>query len=216
MASFQVNLGTKMIRIADLSYPKYISDMRKEFPNTSFSDNWSQPETISDWGYEYVWPTQRPVNDVVEEGQPVLGEDNLWHQTWTDREFTTEELAQNLISAKNSNIYYAQDLVNMQFLESITEVVHNSTTYGVYLRPEDITTLLAIKVLAEDGSVSEPFTLRLYQGSLTGTAAEVIALINSILIVYYGIQRRAWEYMASVEAATSIPDIPPAPDNFLD
>lgn len=215
MPTFQVNTSTKMIRIADLSYPRYIYDMRKEFPNVSFSDNWSQPETITDWGYEYVWPTTRPVNDVVLEGQPVQGEDGLWYQTWTDREYTPEEIANNLANAKYGNIVTAQDIVNTQFQQNITPVEYNTESYGVNLRPEDITTLLAVKSLAEDQVVSEPFTLRLYQGSLTGTAAEIIGLINAVLVVYYGIQRRAWDYMVSVEQATTLEDIPPVPDTFL-
>jgi hypothetical protein len=44
-------------------------------------------------GYAVVAETERPVGDVVTEGQPEQ-RDGVWYQTWEVREFTAEELAE--------------------------------------------------------------------------------------------------------------------------
>lgn len=205
---------TPLIRLSDLSYPKYFADVKKEFPNTSFPAQMEESE-FSIFGYAAIHEVTAPTGDVVERGVPVLEDDGFYYWTWTTRDFTPEEIAANLVSAKNSSIFLAQERVDAQFLQTSTSITYGSTVYGVYLRPEDITTLLALKSLAEQGSIDEPFTLRLYDGSLSGTATEVIGLINSILSVYCAIQQRAWSYMASVDSATSIAGIPPVPEDFL-
>jgi hypothetical protein len=72
------------------------SDIRRANPNVSMPRELKN-ELISELGYELVQQIEQPVGDVVTEGTPAFNEDTQqWEQSWDVRDFTEEEIAQNL------------------------------------------------------------------------------------------------------------------------
>jgi hypothetical protein len=72
------------------------SDIRRANPNVSMPKQLSD-ELISEFGYELIQQKEKPVGDVVTEGTPVFNEETQqWEQAWDVRDFTEEEIAQNL------------------------------------------------------------------------------------------------------------------------
>ena len=93
-----VYADTPLIRISDLAYPKYLADVRRENPNTSFGPTPSD-ELILGLGYGVVQIVAQPavaINEIAEEGPPVLQEGG-WVQVWNVRTLTAEEDAAKLM-----------------------------------------------------------------------------------------------------------------------
>ncbi|AKJ74514.1 hypothetical protein SP19_23 [Salmonella phage 19] len=91
---------TPLIRISDGKYPVYLSDFRIDNPNSSIG-TWIYSENLVEFGYFPVIPKEMPEGDVVTEGVPHFNDQTQeWEQTWDVRDFTEEEIAANLTSAK--------------------------------------------------------------------------------------------------------------------
>ena len=95
------------------------SEIRAQFPNTSFATPFSPPE-----GYAWVFPSPQPVyNPImqsVREVLPVLTTKGHWEQTWEVYELDAETIAVNQVKAKQDLLVrYDQALAN--HLDSIAK-----------------------------------------------------------------------------------------------
>lgn len=74
-----------------------IAQLRRAFPNTTIPRN-PNADQLAAFGRVYVEPTEPPTGDVVAQGEPERGNDGIWRQTWQVRNYTPEELAEQLES----------------------------------------------------------------------------------------------------------------------
>lgn len=115
------NMGPEhpVITMATMRYPTYRWMMVQENPNTTFGDVMSLRDYrwYNDNMYEPVLLTEKPdsTHQHVSELQPVYHpEDDRWHQVWTTRPYTEEELTaifENKRASKFSelsNAYYTK------------------------------------------------------------------------------------------------------------
>ena len=79
-----------------------LSQLRRDNPNVSFPKDISE-STLAEFGVFPITETVAPSGDVVEEATPALI-DGVWVQQWTSRDYTTEEIVQNLMDRRASMI----------------------------------------------------------------------------------------------------------------
>lgn len=117
--------------------------IKKANPSVSFPKRPSG-EDLSPFGVVVVQPTPQPDGDVVIERQPEQRDDGKWYQTWEVREFTPEELAERINSARQE----AYDRINAEY-ESRVQVLaegypeSEQQSWPVQIREADV-------VLGED------------------------------------------------------------------
>ncbi|MEY2909073.1 MAG: hypothetical protein RLZZ602_1596 [Pseudomonadota bacterium] len=93
------------------------SDIRRANPDVSMPRNLSD-ELIAELGYEVVYLTDRPVADVVEELPPAYNaETQRWEQQWSAREFTQQEIEDNL-SARRAGMIVTPRQARLALLQA--------------------------------------------------------------------------------------------------
>ncbi len=93
---------TPLISEDGARYPVYMPEVRKQYSNTSFP-NPIRDYILEPFGYLPVIDTDQPIGDVITEGAPRFNEeDGKWYKTWEVRDFTEEEVAQNLQNLKQT------------------------------------------------------------------------------------------------------------------
>jgi hypothetical protein len=75
-----------------------IGQLRRDNPQVSFPKN-IPDAVLAQYGVYPVVATWPPEGDVVTEGTPALN-NGQWVQTWVSRDYTEEEVAQNLINKR--------------------------------------------------------------------------------------------------------------------
>lgn len=208
---------TPLIRSSDGRYPVYLSDFRDDNPNVSIG-SWIYSENLVEFGYFPVVPTEAPEGDVVTEGPPHFNDQTQeWEQTWQVRDFTPEEIASLLASAKTNVKNQAQSVLNNDLNLGIP-YPYDEEQYQVRVKSFDLATLLTIKnVVEEDGeqsSASYPFQfLDGYKADFTHD--EMITLINSVSRSHYELMKTYWEFIDQVDKSSTIATIPSVPNSFL-
>lgn len=76
-----------------------IAQLRNEFPSITIPRNLT-PEQLATFGRVYVEPTEPPEGDVVTQGEPAQDGKGVWRQMWQVRDYTPEELAEQLESRR--------------------------------------------------------------------------------------------------------------------
>ncbi|AGZ17540.1 hypothetical protein X824_gp066 [Escherichia phage 4MG] len=208
---------TPMIRSSDGRYPVYLADFRADNPNVSIG-TWIYSENLVEFGYFPVIPVTPPTGDVVTEGAPHFNDQTQqWEQTWNSRDFTPEEIAANLESAKQSYKAAAQNILSRDLDIGIPYPVDN-VEYKVRVKSFDLATLLSIKsVLEADGDQSsEVYPFRFLDGYKSDfTHAEMKDLVTQVSRAQYEMMKSYWSYLDQVEQASTIATIPALPDSFL-
>lgn len=208
---------TPMIRSSDGQYPVYLSDFRADNPNVSIG-TWIYSENLVEFGYFPVIPVTPPEGDVVTEGAPHFNDQTQeWEQTWTSRDFTPEEIAANLQSAKDVRKSEAQVVLSQDVELGIPYPVDN-VEYKVRVKSFDLATLTSIKtVLEADGEQSsEIYTFRFLDGYKSDfTHAEMKDLVVQVARAQYQLMKSYWSYLDQVEQASTIQNIPALPVSFL-
>ena len=117
-------------------YPLSQFDIKKRFPNTSFTTDFSSG--LPD-GYVRVQPAGQPAEDalkVITQGQPVLV-DGVWTQTWTQVDkYTAEEIAaQNAVKEDNQKqeVRDKRDsLLQMSDWTQLADAPVDKSTWAIY------------------------------------------------------------------------------------
>ncbi|ADP02463.1 conserved hypothetical protein [Salmonella phage PVPSE1] len=208
---------TPLIRTSDGKYPVYLSDFRADNPNVS-TGSWIYSENLVELGYFPVIPKEMPEGDVVTEGAPHFNDQTQeWEQTWDVRDFTEEEIAANLVSAKDQRKADAQTVLSGDINIGIP-YPYDEREYQVRVKSFDLATLLTIKnVLDADGSeTTNVYPFQFLDGYKADfTHSEMTALINSVSRSHYELMKSYWTYIDSVDQATSVENIPQLPSSFL-
>lgn len=126
----------QLINKITLEYPTTLEEVRRNFPNVSFSNN-PTDEDLSPFGYANVHSTPCPQNTRelrVVESSPILTETG-WYQTWDIRNSTPEEIAD--WDAVHSPV--------PEWGQFSIEIILNPTLSGVYeMLPRSIANGLSI------------------------------------------------------------------------
>lgn len=208
---------TPLIRTSDLRYPVYLSDFRSDNPNVSIG-SWIYSENLVEFGYFPVIPKDMPTGDVVTEVAPTFNEETQqWEQTWEVRDFTPEEIEKNLQEAKTARNNEAQNIFAQDLDLGLPYPVDGST-YKVRVKTFDMASLLSIKnvISITEPTDGETFPFKFLDGYKEDfTRQEMITLIDEMTKAHYALLKNYWEYLDSVNTATTIPAIPELPSTFL-
>lgn len=205
-----VNSRTRLIRPEGpkgKEYPVYLTDVRDAHPNVSFSPE--QPEeNLHPYGFFAVHNTEVPVDDIVSEVEPVLGEDGVWYRQYEHRPFNEDEIAQQLQAVKQEAINRVQQelaaLPGRVYEFTVGEEVHShSLSYehrgyiieqaqNLLLEPE----LDSFKLRTSDG-VTVEYNAETFREFIKGYRA----MITNCMV-------NAWEEIDLIELSDVESDIP--------
>lgn len=222
-----INSSTRMIKVEPVnpttdpqnpvaigSYPVFLYDARREYPNIMFSDEYSNDEALVPQGYVPVYPTDQPAGDVVDYGTPEKRDDGKYYDTWTVREYTEEELAANLALAKQSALEMLDQARYQAYNKGYEDKVGDVT--NLYsLTAENQQLLTALRILADnETNADREFTLRTVDNrSVKAKKDEVQRVTTAVLEHCLAILEQLWELADEVVAATKIADIPTIPES---
>lgn len=201
---------TPMIRMSDMKYPVYLSDFRLEHKNVSMGD-WVWEESMgTDFQYFVVRDSEVPGGDVVTEGAPEKGEDGRWYKTWTSRDFTEEEVAQNLSWAK-------EDHRSRAYQQFSTDLQAGVVVDGdlIAVDPREMVNLDSIRAYAAANPGSQNILIRKADYTVMEfDSAGAVSKVNDIFVKTGDVQQRLLRYLKSVYESNLITDIPEVPQTF--
>lgn len=200
---------TPMIRMSDMRYPVYLADYRAEYPNVSIG-SFVYAVGMAEVGYHAVYDVPMPQGDVVTEGLPELREDGFWYRTWNVRDFTEEELADNLTREKEQLIYSAKS--NFEN-ENMGGVEVDGSFYSVDSNSLSLYhSILSVAELAEDDQL---FSLLTYDNKvIEHLRLDVIELIKEIISVYVESYNNMGTFIKEVNIAKNMEELPSVPESF--
>lgn len=204
---------TPLVRFSDGLYPVYFPFVRRENYNVSFPIPF-RDTLLAEFGFGPVFPTAKPAGDIIEEGLPEKREDGKYYQTWIARDYTEEEKAANLQTAKDFLLNNAANMAAMDLGMGI-DYQYKGENYLVSVGQDQMTLLLAMKSVAKDAPEDEIFTYS-FQGQQTVdmTRDEFLVMLKSVFQVIYTTNKNFWKFRATVVDVESIADLPELPTSF--
>lgn len=206
----KIEAWTPMIRMSDMKYPVYLRDYLDEYKNVSIG-SFVWESGMREVGYFKVHDVEVPVGDVVLEGKPVYNEeDELWYKNWTARDFNEEELANNLIRAKEDHRITAYQI----FSSDLT----NGIPVGgdiISVEPREMINLDAIRAYALTNPDETIFIRRADFTVMELSATAAVAKVDEILVATGKVQQTLLGYIKSVYDSTVITGIPEVPTTFV-
>lgn len=203
--------NTKLLRLSDMAYPRYYSNLVFDFPNTTFGYPLFT-SVLHNFGYEYVYETEKPQGDVVEEIQPVLGEDGKYYKAYTSRDFTEEEIASNLQSAKDQLIFGSYDV----YLADLDSGVSWSFEGNDYIFKISLPNKMIwdnCKFIFE--SSSDPVMIRTEENAILDLTKDNFEIFYKFMSDQYKLIRdRYYTFVRDVQGTALIGDLPDQPVSF--
>lgn len=202
----------RLIHIESGDYPLTMDDIRRR-ENIS-----TGPEPllylIQSYGYDIVYPVDRPVGDVVTEGKPALV-DGYWMQQWDVRTYTTDEYAQELNQRKITRRSEFEEFFKNELYNGFPYTFNNKTIH-VQLRDVDRTNLGSIlqraNNLKADGIVDPVIPYRPMENTTEWmTPDEAITLSKAALDQGESVYINRWVFVDAIDAATTFEQIPTLP-----
>lgn len=198
------------------TYPCYLSDARREYPNITFSDEYKEDDALLPQGYLPVYPTEAPKGDIVERGRPELREDGKYYETWSARDYTEQELADNLAVAQKNALYLIDQCREQTYAQGFKDVVGegDDAVTNVYSLTQDNQQLLvAVRLLANESAEDRIFKLRTVDNRpVSMNTAELKRVTTAILEHCLAILEMLGDLADQVLAATKIEDVPAIPE----
>lgn len=208
---------TPLINTATNAYPVYFQQVRMANPDTSFPAN-PREEILLDYNYAVVRPSTPPAGDVVVEGAPALNAtDGLWYQTWTARDFTTEEAATELTNRQQGMSSQVDMLLDQAFGTPYSydfgttdgvQHIQIGTVDRVNLTSQRITAKAHVDASAPD-TVMKIRTIENKTISLTAT--QYLVMGEAVSEYCQKLYEAAWALKDSIAAATTLATLPSLP-----
>lgn len=212
-----VTQATRLIKIGAEgqanTYPVYLSQVRTDFPDTSFPDE-CDSDYLATIGYFPVADVAQPAGDVVTEGDPVFA-NGVWSQAWTVRSFTADEIAATLATTKTTmmnDINAKLDAALQQgFSFAFTDVSGH-----VQLRDGDRANISSARIRA-DALVAQNTTdpvmpFRDWENvTHMCTPAQIVTLSDAAYEAYLGFLGAGWTLKDAVTKAADIASLPAVP-----
>lgn len=207
----KVYAWTPMIRLSDMKYPVYLSDFLKEHTNVSIGSYVWEADMRNLWGYCMVHESEIPVGDVVTEGQPEYNEeDDLWYKTWVARDFTPEEIAENLERAKEEHRIRAYQQYTADLSAGVTV---DGDVFSV--EPRELINLDTIRSYAQANPDKDILIRTSDFGTLSLPSSDAIDKINAIMIATGKVHQNLLAYVKTVYDTGVITEIPEVPLTFV-
>lgn len=212
-----VNSSTPLIRPYDrdgnavMQWPVYLSDARREWPNTSFSLEQDEKNLV-DYGYFPLHPGTPPEADVVTSLQPTLV-DGKWTQQYEGREFTPDELQQQFATAMSNAYGRLDNLLNATYALGYTYEKEEGVLHHFSLTADNQQLLTALNLLAQQSPADRVFKLRTTSNvTVNYTAAEVITMTTALMEYVVAVLNKLWALMDEISVSTKVDEIPVIPD----
>lgn len=207
---------TPLIRTSDMGYPKYLRDFRKDNPNVTMTVNYIDANIVALYNYFEVLSVEAPTEgDVITEGKPELRDDGKWYQTWTVRAFTVEEIAQNLVDAKDRALMDANTIIAQDLSVGVT-VKHGDVDYRVSSTTDErVNWGNDLFILMNRDNAAE-FSVRVMDESITMTVAEATTFYHNAIENHFQLLTAYYNYIDAVSATVLIADLPVTPGSFFE
>lgn len=206
-------LYTRFIEVTTGNYPITLDQIRDKLKATTSFTATPEVEEMIALGYQPVYDTPIPVNDVVIAGPPQLLE-GKWYQSWIERPYSQAELNDQLATRKAELLRAAEDLRISQF-ECGFAYAFNEGTYHVQIRNADRSNLTSLRIIAKEVVVAGGamnFSFRVYENiCVVLTAAELIAMTDAAFYAVSIGYQKIWDFKDAVTAATTLAELPTLP-----
>ncbi len=210
-----VTTTTKLIDTRTGDYPRYISDVKSEYNNSSFPRALDS-DLLIPLGYDAVLSSDRPEGDVVTEGKPVKKEDGKWYQGWDVRDFNKEELQTIFNDMKSGLCREAEDIFMKESFNGV------KSTYGVdkeitlSVAPEYLNRILIASTLCLNAQEKETYSILDIDGEVHEIdASELLVICTATLSKYHKGELTLASYIKAVNAATKKTNLPKRPETFI-
>lgn len=216
-----VDSSTRLIRLKDKAYPKYLYDLRQDNMQNTFGST-IESEKLYNFPnpYAYVFLVDQPEGDVVTEGAPVLNEDDgKWYQHWDVRAFNEQELAERLSTGRDNALQMGKQVLTNDLVSGLEITLKpDGGTFKLVMTAEERVNLMGMRVVAEkrvNASDDTAFTVRSADNkSFQADPAEVIEFVEEILELYNGYLEKYWQFKSDVANATTLDALPVVPESF--
>lgn len=210
-----VNDSMKFIEPTTMSWGIRLKDIKSRFQNIIWGSEITE-SMVAVLGYFVVEPTVPPKADVVTEVTPIL-EDGVWKQQWEGREYTPEELQQQLEDRKtilNQKIEFLRNetlSIGVPFnfgTEESPDIEHIQVRDGDRANQVGMATQLAR--LPDSVQV-----FRTYQDNLKTLTPDTVASVTDAAYTgYFKIMSLFWNFKDTVKSATTMEQLPVIPENI--
>lgn len=206
----KVYFDTPMIRLSDMKYPVYLSDFLQEQTNVSIGSFVWEYDMRDNWGYCKVHDTPKPSGDVVVEGEPEHNEeDDLWYKTWISRDFTPEEVEENLNLAKQQLRSQAYQLYSAEILSG---VVVDGDTFSV--EPREFVNLQMTRAYAVANPESQINIRKADYTVIQLPSEQAVVKIDEVIVEAGRINQALLSYIKALYDTEVIGDLPEVPTTF--
>lgn len=212
-----VNSSTPLIHPYDregnpvMQWPVYLSDARREWPNTSFSLEQDEKNLV-DYGYFPLLPGEPPVGDVVTPVTPKLI-DGKWIQQYEVRSFSPEEIQQQFRDAIAVAYAKLDGLLQNTYALGFTYQKAEGVSHLFSLTSDNQQLMTGLNLLAKQSDPTRVFKLRtLGNVTVDYTAEEVLTMTTALMEYVVKVLEKLWELMDNISIATQISEIPEIPD----
>lgn len=198
-----------MIRMSDMRYPVYLSDFKAENTNVS-TGAFVYEEGMAEFGYYPVIDVEIPQGDVVTEGRPQQGEDGVWYKTWIARDYTEEEIAENLRREKEQRTYSAKSNFENENMNGL-----QSGDHLLSLDYNSISLYHSIIVAAQYAEEGKIFSLMTQNNKVVELARDdMVVELETAISEYVGAYNNLCAYVKELNQVEKIEDLPEVPYSF--
>ncbi|WP_368874862.1 hypothetical protein [Proteus mirabilis] len=210
-----VTTSTKLIDTRSGDYPRYISDVKSEYNNSSFPRALDS-DLLIPLGYDAVLPSDRPDGDVVTEGKPVKAEDGKWYQGWDVRDFNKEELETIFNDMKSGLCREAEDIFMKESFNGIKATYDTDKEITLSVGPEYINRILIASTLCLNAQDKEVYSiLDINDTAHDIDAGELLGVCNEVLTKYHKGELALASYIKEVNSAAKKTNLPKRPETFI-
>ena len=220
MADENIAVVTRTARLINVLTGEFnltLDDFRNVNRNLLFGETITE-DTLATLGYAVIIKRQPESAGDYYEGTPVEI-NGQYYQNWVLRIKTPEEEAADLRSAKNSYLT-SLDALKQQALGR--GVPYNFGTTGapdfshIQVRDGDRANILGIVEQSRRDPATQQY-LRTYENKLQPLDEEAVGKVSDAALKgYLAIMQGVWSMQASIEAASTIKDLPIIPANLRD
>lgn len=205
-----VTNNTQLIRISTGEYPLYLSQVRRTHPSVGIAQTPTEAD-MGELGYAVVHTVERPIADVVEQGEPIELE-GRYEQSWTVREFNEQEIAQRLQQRKDERVAQLMQERDAKLTVGAEHIFNDESVQHIQLRDGDRANLAGLRNKAEElikDGIEDPVMFFItYENNLVYmTPSEMRELTNVAFEGYTTIMGQTYLIKEQIRAATTLEEL---------
>lgn len=206
--------ATPLINVISGAYPLYLPQVRAHDTTKTFAE-FPTEDILADLGYAVVYPSTRPVGQVVTEASPEVRE-GQWVQQWHVRDFTEAENLARFADLKQDHFSLIGQLNYEARVQGALYQFPDNTQYHIQLRQEDIDNLTNLRLRADSAkrtSSGAVFKFRTGENVMKVdlTADQVIVLTDVAFEKHNHLLEVFWSLKDQTESAQALAELPAIP-----